>query len=135
MYPEDRVLVGVMPNPDDLFYAREQHWYRVPVKHAPQGIHAEYIAFYFTKKYPPNLRWGIYFYARRTGHEMVRRIDLLPDQSKHPRAKEPYYKLQLGPLKSKEPPIDFKLAAMCFFTKEGNFCSNCETSTFLVKRR
>lgn len=105
MYPEDRVFIGVMPNPDDLVYAREQHWYRVPVKHAPQGIHAEYVAFYFTKKYPPDLRWGIYFYARRTGHEMVRRVDLLPDQPQHPHAQDRYYKLQLGPLKYKEPPI------------------------------
>lgn len=105
MYPEDRVLVGVMPNPGDLEIAREQHWYRVPVKHAPQGIHAEYVAFYFTKKFGPNLRWAIHTYARRTGHELVRRVDLLPDEPDHPHAGDYYYKLQLGPLKQKQPPI------------------------------
>lgn len=105
MYPEDRVLVGVMPDPADLVVAQEQHWYRVPVKHAPTGIHAEYVAFYFTKKYPEELRWGIHFYARRTGHEMVKRVDLLPDQPDHPCAQQEYYKLQLGPIKHKEPPI------------------------------
>jgi len=105
MYPEDRVLVGVMPDPRDFDIAREQHWYRVPVKHAPKGIHAEYVAFYFTTKFPENLRWAIHFYARRTGHEMVRRIDLFPDQPNHPRAQERYYKLQLAPLKQKHPPI------------------------------
>jgi hypothetical protein len=105
MYPEDRVLVGVMPDPHDLEIARDQHWYRVPVSHAPKGIHAEYVAFYFTSKYPEDVRWAIHFYARRTGHEMVRRIDLFPDQPNHPRANERYYKLQLGPLKQKQPPI------------------------------
>ncbi len=105
VYPEDRVLVGVMPNPADLDIARDQHWYRVPVKHAPAGIQAEYVAFYFTGKYPPDLRWAIHFYARRTGHELARRVDLIPDQPKHPRAQEMYYRLQLGGLKRKSPPI------------------------------
>jgi len=105
MYPEDRVLVGVMPDPRDLVLAREQHWYRIPVKHTPTGIHAEYIAFYFTRRFPQELRWAIHFYARRTGHELVRRIDLLPDQPDHPRAEERYYKVQLGELQQREPPI------------------------------
>lgn len=105
MYPEDRVLVGVMPHPRDLELAREQHWYRVPARRAPLGIHAEYVAFYFTKAFGPDLRWAIHTYARRTGHELVRRADLLPDQPDHPRRDEHYYKLQLGPLKDKVPPI------------------------------
>ena len=105
MYPEDRVLVGVMPDPADFVIAREQQWYRVPVKHAPKGIHAEYVGFYFTAKFSEDLRWAIHFYARRTGHELVRRVDLMPHQPNHPRAEEQYYKLQLGPLKQKEPPI------------------------------
>lgn len=105
MYPEDRVLVGVMPDPRDLDIAREGHWYRVPQKSAPTGIHAEYIAFYFTSKYDVDLRWAIHFFARRTGHELVRRIDLFPDQPDHPRANDRYYRLQLGDLVRKSPPI------------------------------
>lgn len=105
MYPEDRVLVGVMPDPRDLALAMEQHWYRVPVRHAPGGIHAEVVAFYFTGRFDPDLRWAVHYYARRTGHELVRRVDLLPGESDHPRAGDHYYKLQLGPLKRKVPPI------------------------------
>jgi hypothetical protein len=105
LYPEDRVLVGVMPDPADFVIAREQQWYRVPIKHAPRGIHAEYVAFYFTSKFSEELRWSIHFYARRTGHELVRRVDLMPHQPNHPRAEEQYYKLQLGPLKQKDPAI------------------------------
>ena len=105
MYPEDRVLVGVMPHPRDLTIAQEQHWYRIPEKRMPKGIHAEYIAFYFTKSFGKDLRWAIHTYARRTGHELVRRADLIPDDPDHPRANERYYKVQLGPLKQKVPPI------------------------------
>ena len=76
MYPEDRVLVGVMPSPRDFELARAEHWYRVPREHAPKGIHAEYVAFYFTKAFGEDLRWAIHFYARRTGHELLRRCDL-----------------------------------------------------------
>ncbi len=105
MYPEDRVLVGVVPKPSDFEIARSQHWYRVPLTNAPKGIHAEYVAFYFTKAFGEELQWAIHFYARRTGHELARRIDLLPDEPDHPRAQERYYKLQLGPMHQKEPPI------------------------------
>jgi hypothetical protein len=105
VYPEDRVLVGVMPDPVDFEIARTEAWYRIPQKHAVKGIHAEYIAFYFTSKYGEALRWGVHYFARRTGHELVRRIDLFPDQPNHPRAQEPYYKLQLSMLRQKDPPI------------------------------
>jgi hypothetical protein len=94
-----------MPDPRDLEIALNQQWYRVPVKHAPTGIHAEYVGFYFTRKFPAELRWAIHFYARRTGHELVRRVDLLPDEADHPRADERYYRIQLGPLRRKDPPI------------------------------
>lgn len=105
MYPEDRVLVGVMPDPSDFQIACEQHWYRVPVKHAPSGIHAEYVAFYFTAKYPDDLRWAIHYFARRTGHEMVTRAMLFPDQANHPRAQDMYYKIQLATVREKQPPV------------------------------
>ena len=105
MYPEDRVLVGVMPDPRDFDLARREHWYRIPLKQASDGIHAEYIAFYFTNKFGPDLRWAIHCYARRTGHELVRRVDLLPGQPDHPRAQEKYYKIQLGEMREKTPPV------------------------------
>jgi len=45
------------------------------------------------------------YYARCLGHELVTRRDLLPGEPDHPRADERYYKLQLGPLQRREPPI------------------------------
>ena len=43
--PERRVLVALMNNRRDFAIARDQHWYRIPVKSAPRGIDSKYIAF------------------------------------------------------------------------------------------
>jgi hypothetical protein len=104
MYPDDRVLVAVMSRPQDFEIARDQGWYRVPEHKAGRGMYFEYIAFYFTAAFGDE-RWTIHYYAPRLGHELVTRRDLLPDEPDHPRAGELYYKLQLGPLQRREPPI------------------------------
>jgi hypothetical protein len=104
MYPEDRVLVGVINRKRDLEKAQREHWYRVPQGQALKGIHAEYVAFFLSQAFR-GLNGGIHFYARRTGIELVRRRDLLPEETNHPRADDLYYKLQFGELHRKDPPI------------------------------
>lgn len=104
VHPDDRVLVAVMSRPRDLAIAREQGWYRMPEERAPRGAAVEYIAFYFTAAFGDQA-WAVHYYARRLGHELVTRRDLLPDEPSHPRAGERYLKLQLGPLQQREPPI------------------------------
>jgi hypothetical protein len=104
MYPEDRVLVAVMSRPQDLEVARAEGWYRIPAGHAPRGVFFEYVAFYFTAAFGPE-KWAVHYYARCLGHELAVRRDLLPAEAGHPRADEPYYKLQIGPLQRREPPI------------------------------
>ena len=104
MYPEDRVLIGVINRKHDLEMVRDEHWYRIPRDRAPRSIDAEYIAFYLSGYFKAG-QAGIHYYARRTGHELLRRIDLLPDQPDHKRANLLYYKLQLDELKAVEPPI------------------------------
>ncbi len=84
MYPEDRVLVGVVSRKHDF--------------------EIEYIAFYLSGYFKGG-QAGIHYYARRTGHELVRRVDLLPDQPDHKRANQLYYKLQLDELRPVDPPI------------------------------
>ncbi len=104
MYPEDRVLVGVINRKRDLEKARREHWYRVPQGRASQGIYAEYVAFFLSRVFK-ELNGAVHYYARRTGLELVRRSDLLPEESTHPRAQVLYHKLQLGELRKKDPPI------------------------------
>jgi hypothetical protein len=104
VYPEDRVLVGVINRKRDFEKARDEHWYRVPQGKAPKGIHAEYIAFFLSQAFKEQ-NGGIHYYARRTGIELVRRRDLLPEEAKHKNADALYHKLQLGELRRKDPPI------------------------------
>jgi len=104
MYPEDRVLVAVVTRPQDFRIAREQGWYRVPERKATRGVFFEYVAFYFTAAFGEQ-GFAVHYYARRLGHELLTRRELLPAEPDHPRANERYYKLQLAPLQKREPPI------------------------------
>jgi hypothetical protein len=104
MHPEDRVLVAVMNRHKDLELARSEGWYRLPEKRATAGAFFEYVAFYFTAAFVEQ-KWAIHYYARRLGHELMTRRELLPDEPDHPRARDRYYKLQLGPLQRRRPPI------------------------------
>ncbi len=107
MYPEDRVLVGVVKRKADVEKLKTEHWYRIPVARGPKRVHAEYIAFYLSQRIleDQQLKGGIYYFARRTGSELVTRRDLLPDEVPHPRADEWYHKLQFAELHRKDPPI------------------------------
>ncbi|MBN1874402.1 MAG: hypothetical protein JXA33_09235 [Anaerolineae bacterium] len=101
----DRVLVGVMNSPRDFALARDEGWYRIPERTAPDcTTDAAVMGFYFTAKFKEE-KWAIHWYAEVRGHELVLRRDLFPDQPQHPHANERYYKLQLGPVIRREPPI------------------------------
>lgn len=104
MYPEDRVLVGIINRKRDLEKAQLEHWYRVPTHRMTRGIHAEYIAFFLSRAFD-DLNGGIHYYARRTGTELVKRRDLLPEEADHARADDTYYKVQFSELRRKDPPI------------------------------
>lgn len=98
MDADDGVLVALINEPRDLEIVRTEHWYRIPAKHAPAHVtQARYLAFYLTKKFG-DAKWTIREYAPIHGHELVYRRDLFPNENDHPRANEPYYKLQLGAL-------------------------------------
>jgi len=104
-HSSDRVLVAIMNSRRDFEIARDEGWYRIPQKHAPQSTtEAVALAFYFTKAFGDE-KWSIRWYGPVRGHELARRRDLLPDEPDHPRADEGYYKLQLGPLMQLERPI------------------------------
>ena len=104
-YSADRVLVGILNNQRDFEIARDEGWYRIPAKTAPESAkEASVLAFYLTRAFGPD-KWSIRWYAAVRGHELVRRRDLLPHQPDHPRADDPYYKLQVGPLIEMEVPI------------------------------
>ncbi len=101
----DRVLVGVMTDPQDFRLAQDEGWYRIPVQHAPAcTTDAAVLAFYFTAAFAQE-KWAVHWYAEVRGHELTLRRDLFPGEPAHPRADQRYYKMQIGPLIRREPPI------------------------------
>jgi hypothetical protein len=97
LFPEDRVLVGVVKRNCDLRWLLESQRYRVPVSAKPSGIEAEVLAFF--------LKGAIYYYGVLRGIELVRRRDILPHELHHPRADALYWLCQLGPIRETRPPI------------------------------
>lgn len=115
MLPDDVVLVALIRSPSDLERVRTEHWYRIPVRHAPKHFAgAQYLALYLTSVFREG-RWSIREFAPVRGHELVRRRDLLPDESGHPRAEELYYKLEVGPLEAMPEPIVSKRGRRLLF--------------------
>ena len=101
---DGRVLVAVMNHPRDFAIARDEGWYRIPVKRAPRQVAADYLAFYMTKAFDSE-RWSVVYIAPVLRYRLARRVDLLPEEPDHPRAQEWYYKVELGPLRRLPRPI------------------------------
>lgn len=101
---EDRVLIAVINRQTDLAAALGSRWYRIPVARAPRWIEVAVIGFYLARAFGPQ-NGGIHYYARVLGHELARRRDLLPTEPDHPRADALYYRLALGEVLPKQPPI------------------------------
>lgn len=104
MEPEDRVLVGVINRKRDLIAARDQHWYRIPRERLPRGVYFEYLAFFLSGAFGAD-NGAIRYYAERSGFELAYRRDLLPKEAAHQRANDVYYRIGLGPLLDKLPPV------------------------------
>jgi len=86
-----------MPAPRDMEIARLLGWYRIPLRTAPKVIAVDYLAFYQPGSFAE--RGGqIEFVAPVRGNELATRAELLKDEADHPRAKEEYFKVQIGPL-------------------------------------
>jgi len=102
--PDDLILVASVRTPRDLEIARVLGWYRIPVASAPKTLRVDWLAFYQPAAFGEE-RWSIRHVASVRGYELVSRDELLRDESDHPKAREPYFKVQLGPLRALEEPI------------------------------
>lgn len=103
MQSSPTVLVGVLKNPRDLAILENDLWYRIPLASAPKRPY-DYVAFYQPAAFGQEGKRIAYFgpISRR---EVVRRIDLLPDETHHPRAHDPYLKITLEHLVTLPHPI------------------------------
>lgn len=99
------LLVALLPSPRDLDLAREAGWYRIPAAHAPPalaGVRA--LAFYQPASFGAR-RWRIEWWAAVRTVVPTTRAALLPTEPDHPRAAEPYLRVDLGPLHPLDPPL------------------------------
>ncbi len=104
MNPSDLVLLAILKDKRDLEIARVLGWYRIPLKSAPKTVAVDYLAFYQTAKFGDE-KWSVNYIAPVRGHELTTRAQLMRTQPDHPRADEPYYKIQIGPLEKLARPI------------------------------
>lgn len=89
--------------PEDLRIAEEEGWYRVPAKEAPRSLlSADYIAFYQPSSFGKEGK-RIERYARIRRISTCERRDLIPGD--HPKAREVYYKVEVGKLLELPRPI------------------------------
>lgn len=130
--PTDLILVCLLPSPRDLEIARLLGWYRIPLRTAPKVVAVDYLAFYQTAAF--GARGGrIEYIAQVHGHELTRRAELLKDEPDHPRAKEEYYKIQLGGLeKLREPVLAGKWKRITFLYTTGEYLLRAKTLHDLV---
>ena len=130
--PTDLILVALLPTPRDLEIARLLGWYRIPFRTAPKVVAVDYLAFYQPSAFGE--RSGqIEFIAEVRGHELTTRGELLKDEPDHPRAKEEYYKIQLGGLeKLREPIKTDKWKRITFLYSTGEYLINAKLMNDLV---
>jgi len=96
---DEIALVAVVPGLKDWEILKKEHWYRIPVDKAPKIIDkVKYLAFYQPKVFGEE-KWSVNYYSRIKDREIKKRIELLPDEPKHPRAQKEYYKFNLEGIK------------------------------------
>lgn len=102
------VLVAVVPRPLDMSYAREQHWYRIPVEHAEKRLKQrwppKWLALYQTKAFGAEA-FAVHYYARVEKISIVARHELFPKEPRDEKAERQYYKISLAPLERLVRPI------------------------------
>ena len=75
-----------------------------------------------------------YYHGRPVrGHELTTRAELLRDEPDHPRAREEYYKIEIGPLEKLEHPITAeKWRRLTFLYTTGEYLLEARTLNDLV---
>lgn len=130
--PTSLILVCLLPTPRDLEIARLLGWYRIPLRTAPKVVAVDYLAFYQPSAFGDH-SGQIEFIAQVKGHELTTRGELLKEEADHPRAKEEYFKIQLGGLeKLKEPIHSDKWKRLTFLYTTGEYLLNAKLLNDLV---
>ena len=126
------ILVCLLPTPRDLDFARLLGWYRIPFRTAPKVVAVDYLAFYQPASFGA-AGGQISYMAEVKGHELTTRAELLRDEPDHPRAREEYFKIQLGALEKLKAPVKAeKWRRITFFYTTGEYLLRAKTLNDLV---
>lgn len=130
--PTDLILVCVIPTPRDLEIARLLGWYRIPFRTAPKVVAVDALAFYQPGTFGAS-GGQIEYTAPVRGHELTTRAELIREEPDHPRAREEYFKIQIGPLERISRPITAeKWKRLTFLYTTGDYLLNASTLNDLV---
>ena len=132
LHPTSLILVAFLPTPRDLEIARLLGWYRIPLRTAPKVVAVDHLAFYQPSSFGE--RGGqIEFVSEVRGHELTTRAELLRDEADHPRAREEYFKIQVGALEKLSQPIRAeKWRRITFFYTTGEYLLQARTLNDLI---
>ncbi len=99
-------LVGIVPRKNLWNIIQEQKWYHIPVESAPKNAGlTEFLAFYFPKVFGEEMRYKVNFYAKVKKVDIVRRIELFPEEKIHIGANKDYFQFHLGEIEKLPKPI------------------------------
>jgi very-short-patch-repair endonuclease len=95
---ETPALVGIVNRRKDWLILQREHWYRIPVRSAPESLsRIKYLAFYQTTAFEGE-KCSVNYCAEVKDIRTVTRRELLPDEPGHRRAGEQYFRVALGDL-------------------------------------
>ncbi len=101
-------LVAIVNKPQDLAIARDQHWYRIPVRSVDRFLKKrwppEWLAFYQPKVFASE-KYSVRYYARVIDIRTAFRRQLFPDEQVNEKTNRQYYQLILAPLQELPQPI------------------------------
>jgi hypothetical protein len=126
------ILVCFMPTPRDMEIARVLGWYRIPLRTAPKVVAVDYLAFYQPASFGKR-KWLIESVAPVQGHELVTRAELFKEDTAGLKAREEYYKIQIGPFIQLPQPIRAeKWKRVTFFYTTGEYILDAKTINDLI---
>ncbi|MGC8977182.1 MAG: hypothetical protein ACP5OB_06120 [Candidatus Ratteibacteria bacterium] len=99
-------IVGIVPRKNLWKIIQKEKWYHIPVESSPKNVEfVDYIGFYFPKVFGEKLCFRVIYYAKVKKIEVVKRIELFPEEVNHPRANKDYFKFYLEEIKELPRPI------------------------------
>lgn len=102
------VLVAIMNNLLDMDIAREQHWYRIPVRSVERRLKdrwpPQWLAFYQTKEFGDKAH-AVNYFSQVIDIREVFRWQLFPNDPRDEKGQRRYYQLILSPLQRLPQPI------------------------------